>query len=106
MNPLLQITTTLESRDDAERLSRVLLEKRLIACARIAGPVDSSYWWQGRIVSSEEFVLTMKSDELRYKELERVILDLHPYDTPEIVATGVTHVGGGYQRWLEKELRG
>lgn len=106
MNPLLQITTTFEGRDDAERLSRALLEKRLIACARIAGPVSSSYWWQGEIVSSQEYVLTMKSDELRYQELEQVILDLHPYDTPEIVATAVTHVGKGYQQWLEKELRG
>lgn len=106
MNTPLQITTTFEGRDDAERLARVLLERRLIACARIAGPVSSSYWWQGGIVSSEEYVLTMKSDESQYRELERVILELHPYEVPEIVATVITHVSAGYQQWLEKELRG
>jgi periplasmic divalent cation tolerance protein len=102
--PLL-ITTTFESHDDAEKLSRVLLERRLIACARIAGPVSSSYWWQGRITSSEEYVLTMKSDDSQYRELERVILELHPYEVPEIVATVITHVSEGYHQWLEEELR-
>jgi len=102
--PLL-VTTTVESRGDAEKLSRVLLEKRLIACARIAGPESSSYWWQGQIVSAQEYVLTMKSDDSRYKELEQVILELHPYDVPEIAATAMTHVSDGYRQWLEKELR-
>jgi periplasmic divalent cation tolerance protein len=102
--PLL-VTTTVESRGDAEKLSRILLEKRLIACAQIAGPVSSSYWWLGEIVSSQEYVLTMKSDEFRYEELEQVILEIHPYETPEIVATVMVHVSEGYRQWLEKELR-
>lgn len=102
--PLL-ITTTLESHEDATYLSRALLERRLVACAQIVGPVHSFYWWQGQIASSEEYVLTMKSDESRYPELELAILELHPYEVPEIVATPLTHVSEGYGKWLEEELR-
>lgn len=101
--PLL-ITTTFERRDDAEKMGRMLLEKRLIACAQVSGPVSSSYWWQGRIVSSEEYVLTMKSNEAWYRELEQAICASHPYETPEIVATAISRVSAGYHQWLEAEL--
>jgi periplasmic divalent cation tolerance protein len=101
--PLL-ITTTLESRADAEKLSTLLLQKRLIACAQISGPISSSYWWQGKIVCTDEYLLTMKSDELRYKELEQVIRESHPYEVPEIIATVITHLSEGYHQWLKEEL--
>ena len=102
--PLL-ITTTFESRADVEKMTTTLLEKRLIACAQITGPVSSSYWWQGKIVSSEEYLLVMKSDESLYNELEQVIQESHPYETPEIIATVITHLSEEYRQWMEKELR-
>lgn len=102
--PLL-ITTTFESRADAEKIAAALLAKRLIACAQIVGPVGSSYWWQKEIVSAEEYLLVMKSDESLYHDLEQAIRDGHPYETPEIVATVIAHVSEDYKRWMEKELR-
>ncbi len=102
--PLL-ITTTFESRVDADKMATMLLEKRLIACAQISSSVSSHYWWQGKIVSSEEYLLVMKSDESLYQNLEQVIRESHPYETPEIIATVITHLSEEYRRWLEKELR-
>ena len=105
MSVPLVITTAFEGRVDAEKMAVALLEKRLIACAQITGPVSSSYWWQGKIVSSEEYLLVMKSDESLYNELEQLVLELHPYETPEIIATVITHLSQDYRKWLEKELR-
>ncbi|MDD3814702.1 MAG: divalent-cation tolerance protein CutA [Desulfocapsaceae bacterium] len=102
--PLL-ITTTFESRVDAEKMATMLLEKRLIACAQISNSVSSHYWWQGNIVSSQEYVLVMKSDKSLYMNLEQVIREFHPYETPEIIATTITHLSAEYRQWLEKELR-
>jgi periplasmic divalent cation tolerance protein len=102
--PLL-ITTTFESRADAEKMATTLLEKRLVACAQITGPVSSHYWWQGEIVATQECLLVLKSDESLYQELEQVIRESHPYETPEIVATVITHLSKEYRQWLEKELR-
>jgi len=102
--PLL-ISTTFEYRADAEKMATALLEKRLIACAQIAGPVSSSYWWQGEIVFCEEYLLAMKSDESLYNELEQFVKKSHPYDTPEIIATVITHLSEDYRQWLKKELR-
>jgi len=105
MSVPLVITTAFESRVDAETMAAALLKKRLIACAQITGPVSSSYWWQGEIVSSAEYLLVMKSDDSRYKELEQLIGELHPYETPEIIATVITHLSEEYRQWLEGELR-
>lgn len=102
--PLL-ITTTFENRADGEKMAATLLERRLVACAQISGPVSSHYWWQGEIVSSPEYLLVLKSDESLYQELEQVIRESHPYETPEIIATVITHVSEEYHQWLEKELR-
>ena len=102
--PLL-ITTTFESRADGEKMATTLLEKRLVACAQITGPVSSHYWWQGKIVSSQEYLLVLKSDDSLYQELEQAILESHPYETPEIIATVITHLSEEYRQWLEKELR-
>lgn len=105
MSTPLLITTTFENRADGEKMAAALLAKRLIACAQISGPVRSTYWWQGEITAADEYLLVMKSDESLYHELEQVIRDLHPYETPEIVATVITHVSEDYRRWMEKELR-
>jgi periplasmic divalent cation tolerance protein len=105
MSVPLVITTTFESREDAETMAAALLEKRLVACAQISGPVSSSYWWQGKIVSSAEYLLEMKSNESLYQELEQLVRELHPYETPEIIATVITHLSEDYRQWLAKELR-
>ncbi len=102
--PLL-VTTTFESRADAEKMANLLLEKRLIACAQITAPVSSIYWWQGQIVASQEYLLVMKSDESQYPELERLIQASHPYDIPEIIATTISHLSEKYRNWLAKELQ-
>ncbi len=101
----LQITTTFDNRADGEKMATMLLEKRLVACAQISGPVSSSYWWRGEIVSSPEYLLVMKSVDSLYQDLEQVIRETHPYETPEIVATVITHLSDDYRQWLEKELR-
>lgn len=101
----LMITTAFESRIDAEKMAATLLENRLVACTQITGPVGSSYWWQGKIVSAAEYLLVMKSDESLYDELEQRVRELHPYETPEIIATVITHISKGYRLWLENELQ-
>ena len=98
------ISTTVERRTDAEKISRILLEKRLIACAQIQGPISSSYWWQGAIVTAQEFLLTIKSVERLAPQIEDLILSIHPYSTPEIIMIPISRISDDYRQWLEKEL--
>ncbi len=101
----LLITTTFEHLQDAERLAGILLERRLAACAHIAHPGRSFYWWQGKICEATEYVLKLKSSEVLYPEVEALIRAEHPYQTPEIVATAIVSGSRDYLQWLENELR-
>ncbi|MGQ9464879.1 MAG: divalent-cation tolerance protein CutA [bacterium] len=100
----LQVFTTVEKREDAERIANVVVEKRLAGCAQILGPIKSTYWWQGKIENTEEYLCILKSKRSLYPELEKVIKAIHPYQTPEIIATPIIAGYEGYLRWLNNEI--
>lgn len=104
MTDYLQVLTTLPTREAAQEVSRVLLEARLAACVQIVGPIESSYWWQGQIETSEEWQCIAKTHRAYYERLEAAVLAAHPYDVPEIVATPIERGHAAYLEWLRSEL--
>lgn len=101
--PLL-VSTTFEQQEHAEALAKSLLQKRLVACAQIHGPLQSMYWWKDEIADSVEFVLSVKTFAKVYSSVEKTILTEHPYDVPEIIAEPLVRVSGTYLAWMRKEL--
>ncbi|HEY5311203.1 MAG TPA: divalent-cation tolerance protein CutA, partial [Pirellulales bacterium] len=57
----IQVVTTVANADEAQRLARQLVERRLAACVQVTGPVTSTYWWQGAIETATEWRCTVKS---------------------------------------------
>ena len=104
MSEYIQVFTTLEKKDDAERIARALLEKKLAACVQIVGPVSSYFQWQGKVELALEFLCIIKSRQNLFAGLEAVIKQMHPYEVPELLAMPVTAGGRGYLAWLEQEL--
>lgn len=98
------VDTTVESEKDAKKLAKLLLKRRLIACAQILGPITSSYWWQGNLEEAEEYRISMKTFMTCYEELKATIKENHPYETPEIIATTITKVDEDYLLWMQGEL--
>lgn len=105
MTPFVQVVTTTATKQDAERIGTAVLERRLAACVQIAGPISSSYWWQGTLETAEEWWCVMKSRGDLFAELERAIRSVHPYEEPEILAIPVVEGSQGYLNWLDRELR-
>ena len=103
MQTYIQVTTTVEKRDDAEKLARTILEQRLAACVQIA-PCTSLYWWQEAIEKAGEYVCSMKTRTDLFPALEQLLAREHPYDVPEILALPITGVSAAYAAWLEQEL--
>ncbi|MGB9711615.1 MAG: divalent-cation tolerance protein CutA [Dissulfurimicrobium sp.] len=97
---LIKIITTTESKDDARCIAEHLVERRLCACAQISGPISSFYWWKGAIQSSEEWQCAIKAPARNYKEIERAILNLHPYEVPQIIAIPVIEALAAYKDWV------
>lgn len=87
----------------ARRLVRTALEQRLIACANIVPRLESHYWWEGKMATSRELLLILKSRKSLVRKLERVIHALHPYDTPEFVILPLTGGSRRYLDWLLSE---
>ena len=102
----IQVITTTAERTEADTIAEALLQQRLAACVQIGGPVDSSYWWNGRIETSREFVLTIKTRRDLFPRLEAAILALHSYEQPEILAFAAVEVTPGYLKWLEEQTAG
>ena len=99
-----QVTTTLPDRDAANRLGRRLVEERLAACAQVVGPVSSVYWWQGEVESAGEWYCHLKTIVSKVEELIVRIRELHPYDTPEILALPITEADEAYLRWVAESV--
>jgi periplasmic divalent cation tolerance protein len=99
------VVTTTAEKADADQLAQAVLERRLAACVQISGPIESRYWWNNRIETAQEWLVTMKTRRDLYKPLEKLLLEQHPYDQPEIVATAIAEVSAGYLKWLTEQLK-
>jgi periplasmic divalent cation tolerance protein len=91
--------TTVDTRDNAERLALSAMQHRLAACVQVEGPVVSMYWWQGKLERGEEWRLMFKCTPEQLSLLETRIHTEHPYETPEWIAIRAEHVGEKYLNW-------
>lgn len=105
MTQVLQVLTTVDSREAASAIARAVVEGRVAACAQVAGPIESTYWWQGAVETAQEWLCIIKSTDQLYEALETTIRDHHPYDVPEILAMPVSAGYSEYISWLESELK-
>ena len=104
MDPLLVITNCPDEAC-ANAIALALVEEKLAACANLLPRVQSVYRWQGAIESASEVPLMLKTTGHRYTALEARISQLHPYDTPEIIALPITRGLPAYLAWLAAETQ-
>lgn len=99
----LQVITTLPGKEEAIGLARMLVDRRLAACAQVIGPITSVYRWKGAVETAEEYQCVLKTRADRYAELEEAIRGAHPYEVPEILATPVAAGLQSYLSWVDEE---
>lgn len=106
MTGAIQVFTTVDSEEAANQIARSVVERRIAACAQVLGPITSTYWWEGAIESSQEWLCMIKSTESRFAALEAAIREHHPYDVPEILAMPISDGSSAYLDWLRSETVG
>lgn len=97
------IYVTCGDRGEAEKISRTLVERRLVACANILQPHGAVYWWQGKVEAAEEVAVILKTPAEKFSEVEQAIKDLHSYDVPCIVAWPIERGYAPFLDWIEAE---
>lgn len=88
----------------ARILSGTALKARLVACANLIPKIESHYWWQGKLESSAEVLIIFKTTKAKLKALEKLIVEKHPYDTPEFIVLPITAGNKRYFDWINASV--
>jgi len=102
MPDYLVVFITAPSRETAEQISDMLVQKKLAACVNIVSPINSIYTWQGDTCNDEEVLLVVKTKMSLFDEkLVPAVLEMHPYDEPEIIGLPIVAGSKGYLNWID-----
>jgi periplasmic divalent cation tolerance protein len=94
------VLSTASTREEAEQISRALVERRLAACVSLIPNLTSIYRWQGTMEESQEVLLLIKTSTERLPALEAALREMHSYEIPEFLVLAVESGNQAYLDWL------
>ena len=101
------IFITAGSKEEAEKISRGLVESKLAFCVSTLPKVQSTYYWKDKIHVDKEFLLIVKTRQDQYEALETWVKNNHSYEVPEIIALpieqGLPAYLNGIDDWIAKD---
>ncbi|HYA61668.1 MAG TPA: divalent-cation tolerance protein CutA [Candidatus Sulfotelmatobacter sp.] len=100
------VLVTCATLEEARKIARGVVEKHLAACVNIVThAVESFYTWEGKLENSSEYLLVIKTSEERLGELEKEVLAMHSYDTPEFIVLPIVAGSEKYLDWLGASVK-
>lgn len=104
------VYVTAGSTEEADKLSRGLVEEKLAFCVTTLPSVKSTYYWEGKLCEDEEILLIIKTRSSKFDALETWVLKNHSYDVPEVIAISIVKGSHAYLKsiddWVTDPLRG
>lgn len=97
------IYITHKNLSEAKKIAKSLLRDKLIACVNYF-PIESSYWWKGKITTTKETVTLVKTRKENWLKVKKAVLAIHPYETPCIMKLDVES-NESYAKWIQEETR-
>jgi periplasmic divalent cation tolerance protein len=99
------VLSTAGSEDEARKIARELVERRLAACVNIIPQIESIYRWQGNVESAQEWLLLIKTTAERFAAVRDAIRELHSYELPECIAIKVEDGSEEYLKWIADAVK-
>jgi periplasmic divalent cation tolerance protein len=99
------VLSTAGSEDEARKIAHQLVERRLAACVNIVPQIESIYRWQGKMESSREWLLLIKTTAEKFAAVRDAIRELHSYDVPECIAVEIEDGSPAYLEWIEESVK-
>jgi periplasmic divalent cation tolerance protein len=96
--------STAGTAEDAERIARALVERRLAACVNVVPGVVSIYRWKGEVCRDGERLLVIKTRSAKLEALRETLVEIHPYELPELVALPIEGGHEPYLSWLDDSV--
>ncbi|MCL4143454.1 UNVERIFIED_CONTAM: hypothetical protein GTU68_039571 [Idotea baltica] len=97
-NNIIVLLTHVPDQNCAERIANALIAAKLAACVNIGSAGQSVYEWQGMIEMQTEIPIQIKTSQDCYTKIETLILEMHPYELPDIM---ILNVDGGFEPYLQ-----
>lgn len=101
---IIMVVCNVPAEDLAQQIAEVLVGEQLAACVNILAPCRSVYRWQGQVDSATEYPLLIKTTAAGYAALQARLLQLHPYEVPEIIALPLAAGLPAYLTWVAGEV--
>jgi len=98
------LMTTFANKEQAEPVINEIIRCGLAACVQEI-PIKSHYTWKGELCHDDEVLVLFKTRGDLYPELEQKLLELHPYDTPEILFLDAEKGSVAYLSWIDEQTR-
>jgi len=92
-----------DTRNNAASLTREAVVRRMAAGGHVAGPVLSTYWWQGELKESQEWMAWFETKTEDVEALTEFLIAKHPYVTPAVITLPITHGYPGFLQWIAAE---
>ncbi|MCL5036339.1 MAG: divalent-cation tolerance protein CutA [Chloroflexi bacterium] len=101
---LIVVFITVPGMEEGDSIGKTLVEERLAACVNVLPGITSHYIWEGKLESSPEALLIVKTGANRFEQLRSRVLELHPYNVPEVIAIPIVAGDPGYLDWVRNSL--
>lgn len=98
------VLVTTSSKDEAELIAHVLLERRKAACVNICDGISSKFWWQGKIETASESLMLIKTSITILEDVIALVESVHSYEVPEIIALPILGGSEAYLAWVSEEV--
>ncbi|WP_045740828.1 divalent-cation tolerance protein CutA [Actinoplanes rectilineatus] len=102
---IIQVSTATGTEQGALELARLAVKSRLAAGAQVVGPVKSVFWHAGESGEGVEWQLILRTTADRYDELEKLLIEHHPWTNPEVLGLRVAAGSGGYLDWVRRTVQ-
>ena len=98
------VYVTVKEVEEARKIAKDLVKKRLAACVNILPQVESHFWWKDKLATEKENLLIIKTKDTLLPELAKAVKKNHSYSIPEIIAVPITGGSRPYLEWMDAEV--
>jgi periplasmic divalent cation tolerance protein len=106
MTSVLVALTTCPDSVSAQAIADALVGERLAACVNRIPGIASTYRWEGKVTTDREELLLIKTTAERFEAMKARLLQLHPYDLPEVLCLATGPASVAYLAWVRSSVAG